>query len=178
MNLMSTNTGETETERERHWRERCEQAERNYKSYVGSIVEERVQAHERESEAMLQQWQRDRRQATTWPEALHKQAVLMVSDAPGDDDFAYRWFVDGSNACHYAWYEAWPETELAYGPQIEALQRKISDAEAQLAEVRAQIARDVADQVEQHAAGRAGWEGIAHALREYPEARVSEWLNW
>jgi len=171
-------TGESETEQERYWRERCAQIEREYRGFVDTIVERNVQAREREYEAMERQLQRERRQAATWPEALRKQRVLMVSDAPGDNDDAYRWFIDGSSACDYAEYKVWGEVELAHAPQIEAFQLQIRDLEAQIAEKRAQIARDVADQIEQKAAGRAGWENVARALREYPESRVSEWLNW
>lgn len=168
------------TDEERYLEDQLEQ-ERQYRR----DLEER-QGQERQ--ARREQWRLENdmyaRQADTWPEALHKQAALFeressqirawhLEDPEAAADFPDDMFGPGAAACRRA-LELWPEAEAAVADEISAL-------EAKIAELRASIAQTVADRLdEENADDMRGWHHVANALRETDEEphALHNWLYW
>jgi len=109
--------------------------------------------------------------ATTWPEALQKQADLMAAEAYDDDDPGSigAYFARGELACKSA-LEIWREEEQKVASEISNLQRKID-----LMRVCLRVA--VANRLDEEMPDNCS---VATAMREVPETKedLSEWLSW
>lgn len=146
---------------ERDRREQQEQAERQR--------EERMRQYREQAE-------RHNRTASTWPEALSKQAYLFqreANDWPADDpDFpieADTYFGPGSEACKRA-LVIWKEVEASKAEEIKALEAKIEALkESVKLEVSEKLLAEGADKP-------SGWKSVAWAIRD--EEDPGRWLDW
>lgn len=143
--------------------------------------EERYERQEVERQERRRQqkesWEVANRTASTWPEALRKQAYLFEREAnewpPNDPDFPCEpddLFGPGAAACKYA-LSIWDEVAASKRDAIEAL-------EAQIKTIKDSVRIEVADKVESQGNNVAGWKQVAQALREHSENELSAWLNW
>lgn len=164
---MSMWTDETHTEKKL----------REEKRYLESELEdarrrenERSEQESREREQRRREWKAEfesnYRTATTWPEALSKQASLSRKEIfPGDDSSDY--FAQTAEACDKA-LEIWPEVAAEREDELESLRRQIRTIET---EIRDTVALRLSAENESNA-----WRQVAQALRaDYDK---TEWLNW
>lgn len=116
------------------------------------------------------------RQASTWPEALSKQATLLGQNVyleDGSEPTEDYFFTGGKEACKRA-LELWKEEEPKVAEQIVELER-------QIAALRDGIATTVGQRLEaENEKNNRGWASIAAALQEMHEDEdvFSDWLNW
>jgi len=154
---------EYELERERNDRRLAEEHERDL-------------ANQREKERRYKA-ERSYRQASTWPEALDKQASLMCREynqypeEPKEEDM----FWTGAEACKRA-LAIWPEEAGKVEKEIEQLLERVEKLRQGVVE--AVGIRLEAEWTGQDAgSGRAGWMGIAVSLKD-PETDLDSWLDW
>lgn len=166
-NWMANKDERTERERELEWE--LEDARRREEERR----EEELRQFEQRRQERQERWDFEMRQATTWPEALGKQASLMGGEAHldqwGDDNY----FGDGRDSCKRA-LELWHEVEAEKRAEIEALEAKIKA-------IRDGIRFEVADRLEEEGDPESsGWMGTVSILRDYDEdpAKLSRWLDW
>lgn len=133
--------------------------------------EERMREYRERSEA-------NSRSASTWPEALHKQAYLFRCEAndwpAGDPDFPIEpddYFTPGAEACKRA-LEIWNEVAASRQNAIEAL-------EDQIQIIKNGIRQEVSEKLLAEGADKpAGWKSVASAIAEIDEDEVGSWLYW
>jgi hypothetical protein len=130
---------------------------------------ERAARRERE-QAYQAEWNASYRTASSWPEALTKQAGLFDAetylDDPADGE-AGTYFTDGAAACRRA-LVIWHEEQTARREAIAALQAQI---DALMAGVRTATAARLAAEND-----RQGWKMIAAGLAN--DEDLNRWLDW
>lgn len=157
-----------ETPKEKLLREEKEYLEQRLDE-VHRTNEEREQRSRDEREQRRsewkQEWDRNYRTATTWPEALSKQAALSQRETWDEDETGF--FTQTVAACNKA-LEIWPGIAGKRQAEIEALR-------AQLAFIQLEIQCEVADELAR-TNQTPGWNQVALALRE--DTDLNAWLNW
>ena len=129
------------------------------------MEEKRLEREQRKQERE-EAYEERLRTATTWYEALQKQATLMGREAClFDDEDTY--FSGGAAACRRA-MEIWREEEGRLAEQIKALESKIA---ALKDDVRICVGERLAEESDNE-----GWQEVARALQE--EDDPEWWLNW
>lgn len=138
---------------------------------------ERAERLERERENERRQREQERREryeelrhiASSWPDALRKQAGLYQREANlfSDGD---TWFSDGAAACRRA-LEIWSAVDSDTSAQIAELER-------QIAALRTHQRYSVGVQLATEANGRGGWQDVANTLSGDEYDDPSDWLNW
>lgn len=152
-------------EEERYARERAEDLLRQNR-------EDLARERENRTRERMRAYEERARTATTWPEALRKQAALFAREATiscGYDDSIGDEFRARQHACERA-LELWQEEASQLNDQLEALK-------VQLDALLNSIRFSVADRLEAENPGTA--KDVAQALRDYSEDDdLSEWLRW
>lgn len=153
----------TETERyleaeiDRYRREENERQEREYRRRE----ERRLEQKER--------WEMEKRTASTWPEALYKQAYLLQREANEAGEFdSDNYFSEGALACERG-LEIWKEVEVAKQEAIAKLERQIQA-------IKDGIRIEVAEKLEAESGGRQGWRGIARSIAD--DTDLNNFLYW
>jgi hypothetical protein len=163
---------DTRTDRERYLENELERLEsERHEEYeeCERRREERMREYRERAEA-------HNRSASSWPEALSKQAYLFqreANDWPADDpDFpseADDYFGPGSEACKRA-LVIWEEVEASKAEEIKAL-------EAQIEALRESIKLEVSEKLLAEGVDKPlGWKSVAWAIRD--EEDPGRWLDW
>lgn len=110
------------------------------------------------------------RQASTWPEALEKQAMLSALEAAQFPDEVGEWFRNVAEACKVAG-KLWREEAAAVAGEVAELQRQIM-------ELRKGVRIRVAQRME--GCTTPGADNVINALYEIDEDpyQLSAWLDW
>lgn len=169
--MFSYYSKDNRTDNERYLEDELER-ERESARERERIEGERREAQQREREEM---WRYEERQASSWPEALRKNARLCSREIDpdfeaGDGDY---FFTDSAASCERA-LVIWAEREKTHSKRIEELQQLIEQEKEA-------IKQEVADQLEKETPMRKekpsyGWSGTAQQLRDLDDP--SEMLNW
>lgn len=156
------------TDAERKLKQQLDDAEYELQREREERERERTEAYEKRRRDMAERISAYDRTATSWPEALTKQAYLFDrdSDPIDEDDNISLWFARGAKACRRA-VQMWTEEEAKVKPQIDELM-------AQVTTLRDTVRFSVADRLEAE-----GHEThVSDALREYDEHSCEFWLDW
>lgn len=156
------------TDSERKLKQQLDDAEYELQRERDERERERTEAYEKRQRDMQERISTYERTATSWPDALSKQAYLFDREADpiDEDDNISPWFAQGAAACRRA-LEMWSEEEAKVQPQIDALME-------QVAKLRNSVRFAVADRLD--AEGHS--KDVAGALREYTDADCGIWLDW
>jgi hypothetical protein len=133
------------------------------------LVEAQYAADQERRRQRIAQYEYQEREASTWPEALRKQAGLLGREVYLEDDSdptEDHFFSRSAAACRRA-LELWSVEEAKVSPQIADLQRQIDV-------IRDGIRLAVADALDAEGAEKS----IANALREHNEDACEEFLQW
>lgn len=137
--------------------------------------EEREREEARREHERRERYEEQRRTASTWKEALDKQAGLMMREYHqypelyGEEQDNY--FQTGAEACQRA-LTIWAEIEPEYKAQIQALEEQIDALHTHL---RQEVGKKL--RAERQTTSH-GWENVADALNGDEYADPSDWLNW
>lgn len=133
--------------------------------------EEEYQRREERRREQKERWEAENRTASTWPEALRKQAHLFGREANEAGEYdTDNYFADGALACERG-LEIWKEVEAAK-------QEAIAELERQIKAVKASIRVEVAEKLEAESQGRQGWKSVARSIADIDEDEAGRWLDW
>ena len=146
-------------------------AEERLSSQQEAYYREREETRRQRQAERAERWNYERRHASTWIEALQKQAELYGFEAhiDGENDdvgpMFIRWLAEIERAL-----EMWAEESQKVAPQIEAL-------EAQIAALKDGIRLAVADRLEAEIVN-GDLPGLLREIEEGDAAELSAWLDW
>lgn len=136
---------------------------------INRMYQEQRDAEERRRAERRGQYEENLRQASSWPEALRKQIVLMGREALEEKDYPEElgtYFTDTIAGCKRA-LEIWPEVELGRQSEIDALM-------AQVEQIKFEVRQAVGDILHSE---DAKFRELADMLRDR-EADPSSWMDW
>lgn len=131
--------------------------------------DERARADKERREEHAREAKERYRTATTWPEALAKQAHLMRAESYLDDE-TDAWFGDYASACDRG-LVLWREIAATRADEIDALYQRLSEINDEIR--RATGARLMAECDSE----KQGWRQCADALLD-DSTSLDAWLDW